>query len=359
MTAPPATSGHLYDGVTGIRREASARLTEGRLRIEARDMAPDEVSLALLRHTGQRGTADTYARSDRPGWRLTLVDSPQMRAALPQPDAFEARLDRIGLPSAIVAGVVALAVVATVALNFVDWVTPLVPDRAADRIGSEAIALLGEPDSCTGAEGQQALDRLVARLQPGGPAIRVHVIDSPTINAFAVPGRHIGVLRGLIEEVKTADELAGVLAHEVAHVEGKHPLKGVLRAGALAFVLQNVGGDAASIAQTALLLTYTRGAESEADARAIVSLKRIGVSPQPLAEFLSYIGDYAGGEPQEKGGWRVVLRYASTHPMTGDRRRRLLAAVEPRRSYQAAMTATEWSAVQAMCEAPVRDRATR
>ncbi|MFC3712336.1 M48 family metallopeptidase [Sphingoaurantiacus capsulatus] len=344
-------TGHLYDGVTGVRREALVRRDGDALHIEARGIEPERVPLALLRHAGQRSTADIWSRTDRVGWRLTLIDAPaELCDALPGRDGFEARLDRISLPAAVAAGAVALAIVATVALKFVDWVTPLVPDPLADRIGAEAVTLLGRPGQCTGADGQAALDRLVARLQPGKPPIRVHVIDSPTINAFAVPGRHIGVLRGLINEVKTPDELAGVLAHEVAHVEGKHPLKGVIRAGALAFVLQNVGGDAASIAQTALLLTYTRGAETEADAKAIVGLKRIGVSPKPLADFLSYIGDHDGQDLQEQGNWRVVLRYASTHPLTGDRRRMLLGAVEPGRAYAPAMTAAEWSAVQSMCE---------
>ncbi len=344
-------SGYLYDGVTGVRREAIVRRDGEALLIEARGIDPERVAIAQLRHAGQRSTADTWSHTDRLGWRLTLIDAPaDLRKALPARDGFEARLDRISLPAAVAAGVVALAIVATVALKFVDWVTPWVPDAAADRIGAEAVRLLGPQGQCTGAAGQAALDRLAARLNPGKPPIRVHVIDSPTVNAFAVPGRHIGVLRGLINEVKTPDELAGVLAHEIAHVEAKHPLKGVIRAGALAFVLQNVGGDAASIAQTALLLTYTRGAEADADAEAIVRLKRIGVSPKPLADFLSYIGEHDGREVQEQGNWRVVLRYASTHPLTEDRRAMLLGAVEPGRAYAPALSAAEWNAVQSMCE---------
>ena len=345
-----AVAATLYDGTTAVRRVVRVRRFDTALAIDGE--VSDEIPLVLLRHVGRRGDVDIYARQDRPGWRLALPPAPWLADVLPASPALDRRLDAVGLKAAVAGGLAALAIVAVVAVKFVDWVTPLVPDRLADRIGAEAVQVLGQRGGCTGAAGQAALERLVERLQsdPAGGPIQVHVIDTPTVNAFAVPGRHIGVLRGLIEEVKTPDELAGVLAHEVAHVEGKHPLRGLLRASALGFALQNLGGDVASLAQTALLLTYTRGAESDADIAAIAKLRRIDVSPKSLADFLAYVSDY-DGEDIDEGSWRVVLRYASTHPLTGERTRRLRAAAEPGRAYKPAFSPAEWQAVQTMCEA--------
>src|SRR2546422_11543762 len=68
---------------------------------------------------------------------------------------------------------------------------------------------------------QATVDAIVARLVVRAPdtyRIRVTIVDHPAVNAFAAPGGHIVVLRGLLERTRTPEELAGVLAHEIQHV---------------------------------------------------------------------------------------------------------------------------------------------
>jgi predicted Zn-dependent protease len=64
--------------------------------------------------------------------------------------------------------------------------------------------------------------RIVANVNDGTQSFKFFVIDDPNINAFALPGGFIGVHTGLLEATRNEDELAGVLAHEVAHVTQRH-----------------------------------------------------------------------------------------------------------------------------------------
>jgi predicted Zn-dependent protease len=66
-------------------------------------------------------------------------------------------------------------------------------------------------------------------LQSGRPDLPWHfgIIEAPTVNAFATPGGNVFVTRGLVERCANQDELAGVLAHEIAHVVQKHQLRDI------------------------------------------------------------------------------------------------------------------------------------
>src|SRR5687767_6197710 len=68
-------------------------------------------------------------------------------------------------------------------------------------------------------------DALAARADPTEREYTFYLVDSPEVNAFAVPGGHIFVNRGIIESADQASELAGVLGHEIAHVTERHGIE--------------------------------------------------------------------------------------------------------------------------------------
>ncbi|HEX8432045.1 MAG TPA: M48 family metalloprotease, partial [Longimicrobium sp.] len=76
-----------------------------------------------------------------------------------------------------------------------------------------------------------ALDRmgqgLASRADSTGRRYTFYLVDSPEVNAFAIPGGHVFVNRGLIEHADVLGELAGVLGHEIAHVTERHGLEQV------------------------------------------------------------------------------------------------------------------------------------
>ena len=160
---------------------------------------------------------------------------------------------------------------------------------------------------------------------------RFRVIDSEQVNAFAVPGGFVYVTRGLLEEADTMSELAGPLAHEIAHVVHRHGVEQMTRmqgtelAASLAYVL--LGREPGELEQAGLAVgagavfaSYSRDDEREADASAIEYLERAGIDPAGLTRFF---------EPLAEGGHRpgIVERWFATHPMTEERIETTRAAI--------------------------------
>ncbi len=122
---------------------------------------------------------------------------------------------------------------------------------------------------------------------------RFNVVDQPEINAFAVPGGHIYVYRGLIEKTTTMSELAGVLGHEIAHVTRRHSMQQMAKAqranigltGLCLFVpsaCQGVAGAAVQVGAQAGFAKFSRDDESEADRYGVTYVTRAGIDPRGM-----------------------------------------------------------------------------
>jgi Zn-dependent protease with chaperone function len=115
-------------------------------------------------------------------------------------------------------------------------------------------------------------------------------------NAFALPGGTIIMTDQLVRLAGSDDEIFGVLAHEIAHVENRHSLRQIYRSLGVAALIAMIGGDSGEIvedvlAQSSLLLTlsYSRRFESQADQRAVDLMKAVGRDPAALATMLERI----------------------------------------------------------------------
>jgi Zn-dependent protease with chaperone function len=115
-------------------------------------------------------------------------------------------------------------------------------------------------------------------------------------NAFALPGGTIIMTDQLVGLAGSDDQIFGVLAHEIAHVEERHSLRQIYRSLGIAALIAMIGGDTGEIvedvlAQGSLLLTlsYSRRFESQADARAVDLMKAVGRDPAALATILERI----------------------------------------------------------------------
>lgn len=153
------------------------------------------------------------------------------------------------------------------------------------------------------------------------------VLDTPTVNAFALPGGYVYVTRGILALANTEAQLASVLAHEVAHVTARHSAEryshGVvtsLGAAILSAALDSsTAAQAASIGSELYITSYSRKQESQADTLGIRYLDRAGYTPQAMAEFLNNLARYTAFEAQESGRENASAGYFSTHPQTEDR----------------------------------------
>lgn len=347
----PAT---LYDGQVARAHPVLVSLANGmvHLRADTGD-AVDVVPLRDLKAALDPKQVAFYRKS-RDGWRLIFADPlPDAWASqLPARETWRTSLDRIGLGPALAIGGAAIAVLVIVWATFIDLVLAVVPPSAFADLGDQMVAQLERGDKrCTGAAGQLALDTLAARLYALDrfvePVKEITVIDSPVENALAAPGGHVVLFSGLIDKAGSPEALAGVLAHELAHVEHRHATRGAVRGLGLGLIAQAFGGDIGAITQGFLQLAYGRDAERQADRDALAALQRIDASPLPLAAFFGRIAKTDGTLNERL---RTLLTYLSTHPDPGDRQAEIRAAADPKRLYTPALTAAQWQAVQAMCQ---------
>jgi len=151
----------------------------------------------------------------------------------------------------------------------------------------------------------------------------IKVLDSEEINAFALPGGFFFVNTGLITKADSEAELAGVMAHEIAHVAARHGTKQASR-GTLAQVatipLMVWGGwtgyivrNAAGVAIPLGFLQFTKGFEKEADYLGLQYLYKAGYDPTSFVDFFEKVQSI---EKKKPGSMEKVF---STHPMTDDR----------------------------------------
>ncbi len=160
----------------------------------------------------------------------------------------------------------------------------------------------------------------------------IKVIDSDEVNAFALPGGFFFVNRGLILAADNESELAGVMAHEIAHVAARHAMENqgkaqamnygmlagiIFGGGILSTVLQNGGGILGMLG----MMKFTRGAEEEADRLGVQYLYASGYDPTGMATMFEKLAT------QNKKKPNTLAKLFSSHPQSLDRRDASLALV--------------------------------
>ena len=154
------------------------------------------------------------------------------------------------------------------------------------------------------------------------------VLDSPIVNAFALPGGYVYVTRGLLALAADEAELAGVLAHEVGHVTARHSAERYGQAvtasivqGGLGILFGGQAANAAGAVGGLALRSYSRDQEFEADLLGIRYLTRAGYEPRAMATFLQHLqadsrlSAEMAGQPGKADDFNIM----QTHPRTADR----------------------------------------
>ena len=227
-----------------------------------------------------------------------------------------------------------------------------VPPSWEDRVGAAVVDRLAPTQRrCTGVAGQQALEQLLARLTNAAPSpyrFRIAVLDDRAVNAFAAPGGHLILLRGLIERARAPEEVAGVLAHEVQHVLRRHATRAIVQRTSTALLVTAAVGDVSGLiafaAETATTLSYSRSAEEEADADGMRLLHSAGIDPRGMLTFFETVIADEVHLPR-------AARYLTTHPAPEERLARfarMLPSGGPPPT--PAMSAEQWLALRAVCE---------
>lgn len=203
------------------------------------------------------------------------------------------------------------------------WVADRIPLTMERELGESAFeSMRAQMQLRDDSEAARAVRVIGERLVKGSRyRYEFHLVEDPAVNAFALPGGIVVVNTGLLRASHRAEEVAGVLAHEVQHVERRHGLKGIVKQLGLSLVWTLVTGDVGSgaageIARNMLGLKFSRDAEREADEAGFQTLLRAGIDPSGMAEFFRVLEKTA----QTAGAPPAIL---STHPDSAERRAHL------------------------------------
>ena len=254
----------------------------------------------------------------------------------------------------VLPSILGLAVLATVglirpALAQVDFLTDLLMSEAQERRVAEQehpkiLAQFG------GAYEDEDLARYVQSLasflgrtsRRPDIAYRVTILNSPVVNAFALPAGYLYVTRGLIALADSEAELAGVLAHEIGHVTARHTaqrysrtvlaqgLVGLLGVATKGTQLEGMA-HAATPAAVLALQGFSREHEHEADLLGVESLSRAGFDPQALSSFLAKLERKTDLDARLAGREGAApFNLFATHPRTAERVQRTIAQAASR-----------------------------
>jgi predicted Zn-dependent protease len=174
----------------------------------------------------------------------------------------------------------------------------------------------------------QLVDRLVAASERPDLKYKVTILNSPAINAFALPNGQLYVTRGLLALASDGAELASVLSHEMAHVIARHAAMRedqARQASLISRVATDVFNDpqmsALTLAKSKLALAgFSRSQELEADGIGVGIASRAGYDPYGAVRFLSAMGRNSSLRPAGGSGADPrLLDFLSSHPATPDR----------------------------------------
>jgi Zn-dependent protease with chaperone function len=237
-----------------------------------------------------------------------------------------------------------------------DRLAPLVPQAFERRLGDVAdgqVRALFGGKVCDNPAGQAAFTKLVNAIRVAAAmsnsvdsSVESAVLSSSIPNAFALPGGKVYLFRGLLAKAENADEIAGVLAHELGHLRHRDGMRNLIYNGGTSFLIGllfgDITGSGALIFASRSLITasYSRDAEQNADTFSIDVMHALGRSPKPMGELLFRVT----GKEADKS-----ISILASHPLTEDRLKRMNSEDRPA-SQPPLLTPQEWTSLKAICD---------
>jgi Zn-dependent protease with chaperone function len=241
--------------------------------------------------------------------------------------------------------------------------TPLIPYAIERKLGAAVdaqarVSLEGGSSraafECGSAEkelsGHAAFDKLTQQIETAAALplpLKVRVVRKPEANAITLPGGHIYVFQGLIDEARSPDELAGIIAHEVGHAAHRDGMRTVIGSAGHSLLLgmllgDFVGGGAVMLAARNILQTsYSREVEAAADRYGVTLMTKVGGDPRALGTILTRIAGTTHPGP----------KMLADHPDTRSRVAAIeaMAASGQGRPGMPLLDQKEWAALKTIC----------
>lgn len=351
------------DGRSAARRRATARI--GRTALEI--TLADSNTRLLWPYREIRQTQGTYAgehvRLERGGDLSEALLVPDvaflsaLREAAPDTHFHNPARRRFRVGFIVVAGIAAIAL----GVGLYLFALPALAAVAAERVPVQWESKLGETivehivppsDRCSDGARQARIDAIAAAvLKPVSTSytFRIAVANGATVNALAAPGGAIVVFRGLLDRTESAEELAGVLAHEFQHVLHRHSTRAIFQHASAAILMAAVVGDVSAVVAFGLEgarmlgdLSMSRQAEAQADRDGMQMLHDAGIDTAGMVTFFEKLAQLQGDPGRGK--------YLMSHPAPQERlaTMRALSAQWPRPATRL-MPDYDWNDIKSMC----------
>ena len=335
----------MHPSLSGRTSSGSLSVAAGELRFEGGDVYVQmPISGIRIEAGGLNNEHFLFQHDSRPGWTLSTADRLVLdEMALTadrevQKQISSARRRKLALTKFYIAGGVLLVLIgAAVLLLFflksalARAVASRLPPAWEQQFGDAAMdSMRKEMKIIENSKWEAQLDVIRSKLLPGLTntlyPINIHVAEASELNAFALPGGHIVVFTGLLKSIERPEELAGVLAHEIAHITERHVLRKTIESLGLVLVLQSLFGDTSRLLAVAsqgseflLQQKFSRDFEREADDVGWRYLVTAKIDPKGMIDFFAKL------EKEAQNAGSTQLGLLATHPPTRERIQRLEA----------------------------------
>ena len=333
-----------YDGQSAVRHQGEV-VWDGAETLSLRGpTGAMEVLISDLEYGEERGGERVYRGISEQNFRLIVPADipPGLASKLPQKQVYGAWIDKLGLGKA--SAIFAAVSVAAVALFMTapEWLGPRVPQSWERELGDAMVGDFGNR-ICHTPEGDAALAKLLDSVDPSQEQVRAGVANMDMINAVALPGGQVLLFDGLVQEAETPEELAGVLGHEVGHVQERHVMTALLRQFGMSILLSGANTSVGETVFGLAAMGYSRDAEREADDYARERMSESRISPLGTAAFFERLGG------DEEGEENAVIGWVSSHPDPAERAKAYRAAAKGK-TFVPVLTDAEFTALKSMCK---------
>jgi Zn-dependent protease with chaperone function len=344
------------DGRAAIAHDAQVELGSDALTIQVGDQTHTWAYADLRRADDGAGRIMLKRKPDT-GERLMLEQSSNLQNAAP--DLFKPRA--FGIEGrAVVGSLIASAwgIAATFLIGIPLAAAPIaevIPERQRNQIADISWSQVNAfTDYCDDSdEAARILNDVAYRMMENSNVARrddiwITIVDAPFPNAFALPDYSIIVTDDLIEMAESPDEVTGVIAHEIAHIEHNHVMKNIIRnvgAGVFFDIVFGGAGAGQAIAIASVNLTglrYSRDDETDADVRGFEYMDAAGIDTGGVARLFTRFTEMA----EEQGGGDIPT-LLSSHPASAERAATARARSRP--GLAPSINEADWRVVRAAC----------
>jgi beta-barrel assembly-enhancing protease len=304
-----------------------------------------------LRRGGHNDEHIFFEHSNHPGWSIyssdeallkdpVLANQPEFRTVL---RSVERARRSLPPPVYIGIGVAAIVLGFLAALwlakdHIAEYIADKIPLSWEEKLGEQVFQqVAAQGKIVTNSAWQGTVTGITQRLLPAvsdsGYNFRFHIMQDTNVNAFAIPGGHVVILTGLLERADSAEEVAGVLAHELAHVTRRHSLRNMVKSAGVVILIQAALGDASGLMAIAiegsrflLQQKFSRDFEREADDTGWNYLVETRTDPRGMIRFFEKMKQMVAQSAM--GAMEGSLSWLNTHPASQERIDRLKAKWE-------------------------------